>query len=249
MDIHELTLFRYKSMIELELEHVLPEIAPGRQGFETREMLRYAALDGGKRLRGAMTLAWGRAAHRNSERSLQAAAAIELLHAYTLVHDDLPEMDNSATRRGKPSLHAKFGHWQALLAGDLLQATAFDIVAKNDDPGDIKTLAWAAKAVCEGQYLDLSERSEEEYALISRKTGALFAAACKLGSHLDAAFDFGLNFGIAFQLADDLRDGDGAVLTFGEEKCRRLVARYVEKAKGCTSDAFLLWLAEKVFSS
>jgi farnesyl diphosphate synthase len=209
-------------------------------------MLRYAVLDGGKRLRAALTLAWGKATKRSEERSLKAAAAIELLHAYTLIHDDLPEMDNSPERRGKASLHAKFGHWQALLAGDQLHAAAFDAIARCDDIRDIKTLAWAAKAVCEGQYLDLTSDSSKLYALISRKTGAIFAASCELGCRTEAAFNYGLNFGIAFQLADDLKDGDGAVLTFGEEKCRRMVRHYAEKAKSCTSDAFLLWLAEGI---
>lgn len=250
MNKHEQTYTRYRNMIEADLEHLLTEIPAGQSGAELREMLRYAVLGGGKRLRGTLSLAWGHSSGKRAQNAHSAAAAIEMLHAYTLIHDDLPEMDNAAERRGQASLHAKYGHWQALLAGDLLQATAYDTLAQCGEARDLKTLLWAGKTVCEGQYLDLTESGETDrvrrYLLISKKTGALFSAACQMGHFSRSAARYGLYFGIAFQLADDLQDKDGAAALFGEETIRRLITRYISKTKDCTNDAFLLWLADNI---
>ncbi len=204
----------------------LPSPDPGR----LVEAMRYAALGPGKRLRPALTVAACAAVGGARARALPAAAAIEMLHAYTLVHDDLPCMDDDDERRGRPTVHVEFGEAVAVLAGDGLLTAAFGALAAlgPDAAAAIEVLARRAGALelLAGQARDLSLQDQPEAlaalgfgeveTIHAAKTGALFSAATELGAIAGAASadqrralaDFGMAIGVAFQHADDRDDGD-----------------------------------------
>ena len=190
------------------------------------EAMRYSLLAGGKRIRPMLVLEFCRIAGGDVEAALPVACAIEMLHTYSLVHDDLPCMDNDDLRRGKPTNHKVYGECTAVLAGDTLQAEAFGTILRSDLPADRKAacaeiLAGAVglDGMCGGQYLDMQwegrELTEQELTEInSRKTGALLVAACQMGvaaaggstAMMDAAGHFGAAIGMAFQIRDDVLD-------------------------------------------
>ena len=197
------------------------------------EAMRYSLLAGGKRIRPILVLEFCRIAGGDVEAALPVACAIEMLHTYSLIHDDLPCMDNDDLRRGRPTNHVVYGECTAVLAGDTLQAEAFGTILRCDLPADRKAacaeiLAGAVglDGMCGGQYLDMSwegrKLSEQELTEInSRKTGALLVAACQMGVAaaggsrlmLDTAGHFGAALGMAFQIRDDMLD----VLSTAEE--------------------------------
>ncbi len=221
-------LERVRPQIEADLERRLAvgdDADPGR----LREAMRYAALGPGKRLRPAMVVAACEACGGTVAAALPAAAAIEMLHAYTLVHDDLPAMDDDDERRGRPTVHVAFGEAIAILAGDGLLTAAFGALAELGAGAAAAVQVLAARAgareLLGGQAIDLAlvatgEAARASFATIedlhARKTGALFAAACELGAiaaGADAATRarlgrYGLALGIAFQHADDRDDGE-----------------------------------------
>ena len=190
------------------------------------EAMRYSLLAGGKRIRPMLVLEFCRIAGGDMEKAMPVACAIEMLHTYSLIHDDLPCMDNDELRRGKPTNHMVYGECTATLAGDALQAEAFGTILRCELPAERKAacaeiLAGAVglDGMCCGQYLDMlwegRELSEQELTEInSRKTGALLAAACQMGvaaaggseRMLDAAGHFGAAIGMAFQIRDDMLD-------------------------------------------
>jgi farnesyl diphosphate synthase len=192
------------------------------------EAMRYAVLDGGKRLRPLLVLAASEAVQGNRKAAMRAACAVELIHAYSLVHDDMPCMDNDVMRRGKPTVHVKFGEALALLAGDALQALAFELLAPQDDavPDRVQAtlcrmLARAAGQVgmAGGQAIDLANvgKTLTEAQLRDmhrRKTGALLhcsvmmGAACgQPGEQAKAELQvYGWALGLAFQVVDDILD-------------------------------------------
>ena len=208
--------------------------------------MRYAVLDGGKRLRPLLVLAASEAVQGNPHAALRAACAAELIHAYSLVHDDMPCMDNDVLRRGKPTVHVKFGEAGALLAGDALQALAFEILTPLDDnvPPTMQAqlcrlLARAAGSagMAGGQAIDLASvgmsLSERELREMHRlKTGALLQASVHLGAlcgtpdaqALAALLRYGAAVGLAFQVVDDILDvtADTATLgkTAGKDACQ-----------------------------
>jgi geranylgeranyl pyrophosphate synthase len=215
--------------IDAELERRLQ--VPGRDPGRLWEAMRYATLGPGKRLRPALTLAACAAVGADRSRALPAAAAVELLHAYTLVHDDLPCMDDDDERRGRPTVHIAFGEATAVLAGDALLTAAFGALAElgPSAAAAVQVLAQRAGAaeLLAGQAMDLALAEaragaplsfDELEALHAGKTGALFSAAVELGgiaggATTDARRDlarFGMAVGIAFQHADDRDDGDFA---------------------------------------
>ena len=193
---------------------------PGR----LREAMRYAVLGGGKRLRPVMTFAACVAAGGEWTAARPAAAAVELLHAYTLVHDDLPAMDDDALRRGRPTVHVAFGHAEAILVGDALLTAAFgalaDLGSRAADAVAVLARRAGVDELLGGQARDVAGQQpatiDELERLHAGKTGALFAAAAELGAICAGADPetrrrlarFGLAFGIAFQHADDRDDGD-----------------------------------------
>jgi geranylgeranyl diphosphate synthase type II len=205
------------------------------------EAMRYAVLGGGKRLRPFLVLESCRAVGGDEEKALPAACAVEVLHTYTLVHDDLPCMDDDDFRRGKPTCHKVFGEGMAVLCGDALQALAFEWLATKlpevgvDAVTALQCVAILAQAagsrwLVGGQALDITEqatgyadRSPEKVRLIhERKTAALMRACCVIGgligsadaTQLQALRDYGYWLGIAFQITDDILDvtGDPAKL-------------------------------------
>jgi farnesyl diphosphate synthase len=202
------------------------------------DAMRYAVLDGGKRLRPLLVLAASEAVHGNDEAALRAACAVELIHAYSLVHDDMPCMDNDILRRGKPTVHVKFGQAQALLAGDALQALAFELLAPDGDavPATVQAslcrlLARAAghSGMAGGQAIDLASvglaLGEAELREMHRlKTGALLQGSVMMGAAcgaVDAAARtalsrYGAAMGLAFQVVDDILDVTADSATLGK---------------------------------
>lgn len=191
--------------------------------------MRHLLFPGGKRLRPAFAIAACEAVGGAPDRALPVAAAIELIHVYSLVHDDLPCMDDDDFRRGQPTVHKTFGEAVAVLAGDALQAHAFLVLARADAgiPADVRLAALAelaeaagSRALVGGQAADLAfaERGNGDAAAIEwiheRKTAALFAAACAAGARFGGASaelaarlrSFGIEAGAAFQIADDVLD-------------------------------------------
>lgn len=203
-----------------------PEISPVPAGLG--EAMRYAVLNGGKRLRPLLVLAASEAVGGNPEAALRAACAVELIHAYSLVHDDMPCMDNDVLRRGKPTVHVKFGEAQALLAGDALQALAFELLTPEDASISAATqamlcrmLARAAgfRGMAGGQAIDLASvgkpiSSAQLHDMHRLKTGALLQASVLMGAACaspsvaaqQALSDFGAFIGLAFQVVDDVLD-------------------------------------------
>jgi len=204
------------------------------------EAMRYAVLDGGKRLRPLLVLAACEAVTGEancSEAVLRAACAVELIHAYSLVHDDMPCMDNDVLRRGKPTVHVKFGEAQALLAGDALQALAFELLtpdagmAQDQQASLCRLLARAAggAGMAGGQAIDLASvgasLSEDQLRAMHRlKTGALLQASVMMGavfgkvspSALAALERYGAAIGLAFQVVDDILDVTADSATLGK---------------------------------
>ena len=208
--------------------------------------MRYAVLDGGKRLRPLLVMAaWEAAdlaapgpADRNAEPALRAACAVELIHAYSLVHDDMPCMDNDILRRGKPTVHVQFGEASALLAGDALQALAFELLTPDDDrmcgrrqARLCRLLARAAGSagMAGGQAIDLAsvgvQLSEHQLRTMhSLKTGSLLQASVMMGAACGDAGDsaqaalanYGAAVGLAFQVVDDILDVTADSATLGK---------------------------------
>lgn len=211
---------------------VAPTDAPAGLG----DAMRYAVLDGGKRLRPLLVMAACDAAGGNAQAALRAACAVELIHAYSLVHDDMPCMDNDVLRRGKPTVHVQFGEAQALLAGDALQALAFDLLTPDDGSVDAATqarlcrmLAKAAgyQGMAGGQAIDLASvgkplDSKQLHEMHRLKTGALLQASVLMGAACgqvtaaaqEALARYGAAVGLSFQVVDDILDvvADSATL-------------------------------------
>lgn len=188
-----------------------------------REAMRYTLLLPGKRLRPLLTLAAAEACGATAEAAMPAACAMEMIHAFSLIHDDVPAMDDDDVRRGQPANHIVYGENVALLAGDALLALAFEVLARELSEHSahrcILHLAHAVGAcgMCGGQYEDVQRDSQDVLAVSAKKTGSLFEAAARLGGfiaeaskeNIDALGSFGLQLGIAFQIADDIIDGEG----------------------------------------
>ena len=222
------------SLIEKTLDEVLPRESERPQ--ELSEAMRYAVGTGGKRIRPLIALGAAMAAGGKSGDAAYPAAAIELLHNYTLVHDDLPSMDNDEMRRGNPTVWKKFGEVNAILAGDALQALAFSAAAKtpNNAAKVVAALADAGVGVVAGQVEDIAATGDTAY-IYEHKTADLFVAAAAMGA-LAASADgvslsklksFALNLGLAFQYQDDLIDGDSP---YSREETERLAAETTDRA-------------------
>ncbi|MGI5868574.1 MAG: polyprenyl synthetase family protein [Kiritimatiellia bacterium] len=221
---------RYRHVVEAELAALFtPDGLLTDAGIpETLQApLRYAFLTGGKRLRPVLCLAACQAVSGAFEPALPAALAIEALHTYTLVHDDLPCMDDDVLRRGQPTVHAKYGYAEGVLAGDALQAAAFDLALRTPVPASAvcalaRELAAAAgpAGVVGGQWVDVTAKPPHDDARVAcvheQKTAALIRCALAMGGIAGGADDaqlaalkrYGLNLGVAFQIIDDLLDAD-----------------------------------------
>lgn len=254
----------YAERIELYLSSCFRYEEPQHELFEA---MRYSLLAGGKRLRPVLTQAFCELCGGRVEDALHFAAAVEMIHTYSLIHDDLPCMDNDDLRRGKPTNHRVFGEAKAVLAGDALQAAAFSELAKAELPPERVASALAVLSRCAGelgmvggQILDIDAESrlcteQEVLDIQSRKTGALFEAACVLGviaaggeaRERTAAAQYAAAMGLAFQIEDDVLDvvGDAGKLgkatgmdgnkntfvrLYGVEACRERIRAETRRA-------------------
>ncbi len=215
---------RWPQRVETALGAALPsaDVAPHR----LHAAMRHAALGGGKRMRPLLVYATGHLFDADDALLDAPAAAVELVHAYSLVHDDLPAMDNDDLRRGRPTVHVAFDEATAILAGDALQTRAFEVIAAADAPAQLRvdwlrTLADASGAggMCGGQALDIDatgrlQSLDELQRMHALKTGGLIRAAVRLGalgggaaeSDLARLDDFASALGLAFQVRDDILD-------------------------------------------
>lgn len=224
-----------QAVVEPALAAYLPDAAEMPAGLHAA--MRYATLDGGKRMRPLLVFAAGELFEAGQDALTRAAVAMEMMHAYSLVHDDMPCMDDDALRRGKPTVHVKYGEATALLAGDALQAQAFLVLADGDGDaarklGMVRLLARAAGPVgmCGGQAIDLASvgctLSLAELERMHRlKTGALLRASVLLGALCGkvlseaetAALDaYAHAIGLAFQVVDDVLDATADSVTLGK---------------------------------
>ena len=224
---------RYRAAIEAFLQAQFCQELPQKRLFDA---MRYSLLAGGKRIRPVLTLEFCRICGGDWQSAVPFACALEMVHTYSLIHDDLPVMDNDDLRRGKPSNHKVFGECTATLAGDALQAFAFETVLNAPLPAERvltcgRILAEAAghKGICGGQQLDLEWEGralteDELHEIHLRKTSALIRAACLMGvaaaggtaEQADAAQRYADALGLAFQIRDDMLDVIGDEATFGK---------------------------------
>ena len=213
-----------------------PDTAPAPAGLG--DVMRYSVLDGGKRLRPLLVLAACEAVEGDGTAALRAACAVEMIHAYSLVHDDMPCMDNDVLRRGKPTVHVRYGQAQALLAGDALQALAFEVLTPDDGsmPAAMQArlcrmlaLAAGCQGMAGGQAIDLASvgaplGSELLHRMHRLKTGALLEASVMMGACcgspqaavLNALRSYGESLGLAFQVVDDILDVTADAATLGK---------------------------------
>ncbi|HEY1365617.1 MAG TPA: polyprenyl synthetase family protein [Gaiellaceae bacterium] len=207
------------------------------------ESVRYA-LVGGKRVRGVICLATAEAAGGEEDAALPAAASLELVHAFSLVHDDLPSLDNDHERRGRPSTWAQYGEAVAVLAGDALLAEAFRLALSYPTPHAGRELAQATLGMIGGQYLDITGTAPDAATLHRLKTGCLFAASVGLGLWAADVPEreqapwraFGDELGLLFQIVDDILDGDGYVVSHGADGARRLADDAADRARKRLAD-------------
>jgi farnesyl diphosphate synthase len=231
-------LKRVAGAVEKRLDGLLAEPNAASDNAKLGEAMRYAALGGGKRLRPFLLIESARLFGVAEAQALPAATALECVHCYSLVHDDLPSMDDDAVRRGRPTLHIAFDEATAILVGDALLTLAFEVLGDRNAHPDpairaelVLLLAKAAgwQGMAQGQALDLSAARQgfgpaEIAAMQALKTGALFRFACEGGAVLgrasaserQALVAYASAFGQAFQLADDLLDAEGDAASLGK---------------------------------
>ena len=225
----------YRERVQAMLERVLPPVSQSPQRLH--EAMRYAVLNGGKRVRATLVIATGEALRADPGRLEPPACAVELIHAYSLVHDDLPSMDDDDLRRGVPTCHRAFGEATALLAGDALHTLAFEVLS--DAPGPdagalVQVLARASgsRGMAGGQAVDLDSVGRtltlaQLESMHLRKTGALIRASVRLGAlgagaHepevLDRLDTYARCIGLAFQIRDDVLDIESDTETLGKRQ-------------------------------
>ena len=252
-------LKRYAARIEAYLQECFTDDAPQKELFEA---MRYSLLAGGKRLRPVLTQAFCALCGADAEDALPFGAAIEMVHTYSLIHDDLPCMDNDDYRRGKLTNHRVYGEAKAVLAGDALLTAAFSQLAAAKLPAEriveaVRVLSRCAGelGMVGGQVLDMDAETrecteQEVYDIQSRKTGALISAACQLGviaaggsvAQQSAASAYADSLGLAFQIEDDILDVVGDAQKLGkavgvDEKKNTFVRLYgVEKCREMIKD-------------
>lgn len=222
------------SLVESRLTELLPKCSNGQD--EVVEAMKYSLVNGGKRLRPVLCIEFAKACGGDRFDALDFACAVEYIHTYSLIHDDLPCMDDDDMRRGKPSCHKQFGEATALLAGDALLTNAFQIVAGAELDASKIALACGLLAqnagvqgMVGGQVIDLKYESEtpdlrQLLAVHRLKTGALISAACLLGciaagaddKKISAASAFAYDLGVAFQIKDDILDVTGSSEELGK---------------------------------
>ncbi|TMK73740.1 MAG: polyprenyl synthetase family protein [Actinobacteria bacterium] len=226
------------------VESYLGDLALTPELHGQAEAVRYALTMGGKRVRPVICLATAEAAGVEPERALPAAAAVELVHNFSLVHDDLPALDNDSMRRGNPSVWASHGEAIAILAGDALLAEAFRLALSYPTPAVGRELAQATLGMIGGQYLDITATAPDEGTLHRLKTGCLFSASVGVALWVADVPEreqapwraFGDELGLLFQIVDDVLDDDGYVLTHGADGARALADEAADRAQSRLAD-------------
>ena len=206
---------------------------------ELAEAMRYPLEAGGKRIRPVLCLAVAEAAGGSVEEALPAAAALELVHTFSLVHDDLPALDDDDERRGRPSAHVTFGEGVALLAGDALLAEAVRLALSYETNDVARELVDATLGMIGGQFRDITGDDSDLASVHRLKTGRLFLAGVRLGLDVAGILEsergpwlaFGDEVGLLFQVVDDLLDGDGYVQRLGVEGAGQLALESAERAR------------------
>lgn len=226
-------LAELRRQVDLALDRYLPATDAGEDCCcppRLAEAMRYSVIGGGKRLRPLLVLLAAEACGGSRERAMPAACALEMVHTYSLIHDDLPAMDNDDLRRGRPTCHRAFDEATAILAGDALLTLAFEVIARHVQPAEAavectRLLAEASgpSGMAGGQMVDLESEGKRDgsiaelEAIHRRKTGALLQAALRIGGVLgganatqaEALDGYGRSVGLAFQIVDDLLDVEG----------------------------------------
>ncbi len=235
-------------LIEQALERALPAIAQAPQ--VVHEAMRYCVLSGGKRFRPLLALGACEAVGAPTRQALSAACALELIHTYSLVHDDLPAMDNADERRGQPTCHRKFGEGNAILVGDALLTFAFELLGRNGTPNALAVIkcisqACGSSGLIGGQVLDLQAISQPRTAtervlrhIAEWKTAALITASVTAGAlagggkpeQVKKLQRYGQSVGLAFQIIDDLHDQEGLAQAMGTDAARAEVERLFVQA-------------------
>jgi farnesyl diphosphate synthase len=218
----------------LAVDGELGLLFPKRGGDRLRDAMRYAVLGQGKRLRPFLVLQSARLFDVSAQGAMRVAAALECVHCYSLVHDDLPAMDNDDLRRGKPTVHRKFDEATAILCGDGLLTSAFEIIATANFPAETQmqlvlnlALSSGAAGMVGGQMLDIEAETknfsnvDDIAAMQAKKTGALFRFACEAGAIMakkdaTALRQYADYIGLAFQVADDILDVEADAATLGK---------------------------------
>ncbi len=258
-------------LVNQTLERLLPRSAVSPQ--VVHEAMRYCVLSGGKRFRPLLALGACEAVGAPARQALPVGCALELIHTYSLVHDDLPAMDNADQRRGQPACHRKFGEGNAILVGDALLTLAFEGLGRNGTPNSLQVVRTIGQAcgtlgLIGGQVLDLQAisqpRSSTERTLrdiAQLKTAALIDASIAAGALAGGASPaqlkplrrYGQGVGLAFQLIDDIHDQEGLAQAMGSDNARneaqRLIARSIDAlaplgARAKTLRQLAAWLAE-----
>ena len=265
MDIREYIAHK-KDIIDKALDKYLP-LSSVRPQIIHRAM-RYSVFPGGKRIRPIFTIAGFEACGGRGDSIMPVACGIELAHSYTLIHDDMPCMDNDDFRRGKKTCHKKFGEDIALLAGDGLLTLAFQVIAESGNIDAVKEISRAIGTcgVIGGQVVDILNKKPEtsnqkpdvEY-INEKKTAVLFEAAVKSGGiikgagkrEIDALGNFGRDIGLTFQLLDDLEDKDGHAKLYGGRRTKEKAEFLAKRAKShlkifCKETDKLLGLADLI---
>jgi geranylgeranyl diphosphate synthase type II len=238
-------------LVEQELARVLPKPTVVPQVIH--EAMRYCVFSGGKRFRPLLCLGACEAVGAPPRRALSVACALELVHTYSLVHDDLPAMDNADERRGAPTCHRKFGEGNAILVGDALLTLAFELFGRNGTANSLAIIRTVSQAcgtigLIGGQVLDLQAISQPRTAtertlrdIAQRKTAALITASVSAGALAGGASAqqmkwlqrYGQGVGLAFQLIDDVHDREGLAQAMGSDQARveaqRLISRAVKQ--------------------
>ena len=262
-ELNSLILESYSDLVDSRLEVLLEGQEKAVQ--DLTDAMRYSTMIGGKRIRPVLVLEFCRVCGGDPDHALDLACALEMIHTSSLIHDDMPCMDNDDMRRGQPSCHKKFGENTALLAGDALEAYAFEVAAGADLPAKavVEAVRLLAKAtgpygMLGGQIMDVENESRDDVALDrleathQKKTGALIRVACELGCIAagaskelrKAAVEYGKNLGLAFQVCDDILDVTGNELLLGkpvgsdeeEEKATYVTLLGLDAAKQTAKD-------------
>ena len=238
MDIEKYILNK-KKIIDKALDKYLPSSSIKPQIIHTA--MRYSVFPGGKRIRPIFTIAGFEACGGKGNSAVPVACGIELIHSYTLVHDDMPCMDNDDFRRGKKTCHKRFGEDIALLAGDGLLTLAFQVIAESGNVDVIKEIAKTVGTcgTIGGQVADIRNKKPDIEYINLKKTAVLFEVAVKSGGiikgaskpEINALRNFGRDIGLTFQLLDDLKDKDGCVKLYGKERAKEKAEVLAKRAK------------------